>query len=48
MSSGTQLEFETIEKPNIKGDIQSGSNGVRAQTVVGYAFDSSQKRVAGK
>lgn len=46
--SGTQLEFDTIQKSNLVREMSNSLSTIREQTVIGIPIESTQKRQQGK
>lgn len=42
--SGTQLEFDTLQKSNLVREMSNGVSTIREQTVIGIPIESTQKR----
>ena len=42
--SGTQLEFDTLQKSNLVREMSNGLSTIREQTVVGIPVESTQRR----
>ena len=42
--SGTQLEFDTLQKSNLVREMSNGVSTIREQTVIGIPIEPSQKR----
>ena len=42
--SGTQLEFDTLQKSNLVREMSNGVSTIREQTVIGIPIESNQMR----
>ena len=42
--SGTQLEFDTLQKSNLVREMSNGVSTIREQAVIGIPIESTQKR----